>query len=158
MVKKTSVPESVQCLGSHAVQLYFDSIADGDSPKMAEMLACKQAPGCVTETSISADFGSLEKQLGGEKYAREYARVAKQGGVTINDSHIYNPMLADFPGDPKGFISRENYRSEVKKKIVAKGVSAYGTIRNKGRGPTEDPFKVRMDPKTGRRTDLAVGK
>jgi len=112
---------------------------------MAEMLACRQPPGLVTDTSIVSTFGSLRSQLGNsDDEVRCCEEACRKQGFTPTDNYVYNPMLADFRFDKKAFVPKDTYRASVKKACIERGVSTQGTIKTKGRQPDSDPHKVRV--------------
>jgi hypothetical protein len=59
---KIAIPVDVQAAGPRAVKAYRAMLRDGVSPKMAELLACKQAPGTMgveRTTSGGLPYGAL---------------------------------------------------------------------------------------------------
>ena len=123
------VPHDVQVLGHRAIQAYFDSLADGDSPRMAEMLACKQPPGLVTDTLVSSQHGTLRNQLGNSDAEVNCCMEAcKAQGFTPSDNHVYVPTLAKFRFDKDAFLPKENYRQAVKEACAKRGVATHSEV------------------------------
>lgn len=126
---QVEVPEEVQALGPRAIQAYFNSLEDGDSPRMAEMLACRQPPGLVTDTSVTTTHGTLRQQLGdSDAEVKCCMEACKAQGFTPSDNHVYVPTLADFRFDKKAFLPKENYRQAVKEACAQRGVKTHSEV------------------------------
>ena len=133
MVKKSEipveVPAEVQALGPRAIQAFFNSLEDGDSPKMAEMLACKQPPGLVTDTSVTTTHGTLRQQLGdSDAEVKCCMEACKAQGFTPSDNQVYVPTLAKFRFDKDAFLPKENYRQAVKDACAKRGVATHSEV------------------------------
>lgn len=87
-------------------------------------------PAIVTDTAYAAPMGGLEKQFGGNKKAlRDLARQARAQGYNPSPDDIYEPGLAQQPGDPKAFFKSHEIRSGIKRRCQELGVAPIGDSR-----------------------------
>jgi hypothetical protein len=90
----------------HVQSLYEQSLRNGCSPKLAEMLAFRQAPG--TKGTDRSFLEGRHNDLGFGKMRNDmqefYVRRAKEHGVSV-EGKVYESGLARFPGDPKAWVS-----------------------------------------------------
>ena len=123
-MKTQDLPISMMGESPVIVARYRQLIAKGESPRMAEILATRQAPGLETDTSHYAGMRPLEETCGLD-YATKTKAQARKAGITINDSSIYNPTIADQRGggDPKAWLLAGDGRDKFRKVINAKGKS-----------------------------------
>ncbi len=85
------------------------------------------APSIVTDSTYFAGRGTLDKQFNGDIPQLAFrAKTAARNGRKPNINDVYEPCLADFPGDPKAFVPADGGRSYVRRLVEAKGVPAEG--------------------------------
>lgn len=83
---------------------YQECLANGCSPRLAEMLACAQPPQAQTDREF------LEGRCNGNDFEKMpalgdlYRRRAASAGVDVTGK-VYLPGLAEFPGDPEAWVS-----------------------------------------------------
>lgn len=114
---------------------YEAMIAAGESPRMAEVLASRSFPGVRTDSTFNrgrCNGNQFEKTpwLGDH-----YRSVAESHGVNVVGKQ-YLHQLADFPGDPRAWVSS---RAEVEKVCLERGYSCQGAVDVKPRATGEDP-------------------
>lgn len=87
-----------------AAAFYRRLIANGESPRLAEMLALRKAPKCSTDDTF------LAGKKNGEQFARnpalgDYyaAKLRRAGGSPAGK--VYVSQLASEPGDPRAWVS-----------------------------------------------------
>jgi putative FmdB family regulatory protein len=86
-------------------------------------------PGLQTGTSFFAGAGTLLDQCGGDdREAERIVRAARRKGYNPSPNDLYLPTLAQEPGDPRFFISREGGRDQLKRACDAAGVRCRGLI------------------------------
>lgn len=115
----------------------------GESHNFAEMVALQRFPGLgQTDTKLFRNYGTLLDQCGGVE--REAARVvsnAKKHGYSPGYNDVYMPTLAQFPGDPRAFVSQAEGFEKARRYMDELGVSPIG-------GPLEHKQKrVEKPPK-----------
>lgn len=121
---------------------YEKCIANGCSPKLAEMLATRRAPGCVTDDTffVGRKGGQqfADSPDAGDYYAADLRKV---GGSPAGK--VYMHGLARYPGDPEAWVSSRGEVAEVCRK---RGWSCKGQVNVKG-DQYADPIKpVELDP------------
>lgn len=123
--------------------------AAGESHSMAEMLAYRQSPAAQTEREFMMGHPSLEKQIGdadGHYINDVTANYRAATGHNPNPGDLYVSTLAQYPGDPKAFVSD---RSQVRRRAEELGVGVSGMVNVKPVEPIADPFAT-ASPMTGR--------
>ena len=117
-LKELHVPDDIA-----ANELQFDHfvrmVADGQSEKMAAMLASQTAPGIgITNAIFQQDQrrhgNSILDRMNGDQRATERLRkqLASRGYKLKSDDH-YIPTAAAFPGDPRAVVSNTRSHQEV---------------------------------------------
>lgn len=102
----------------------------GCDHRFAVMLALQEAPRAMTDreymegrhnwvSDVSGDAGELMK------IARRNA--AAEGVAPPSDTAVYEPGLADYPLDPKAFVS--GGRNELRRKCEARGLDCDGPVK-----------------------------
>lgn len=121
-------------------EFYRKLIARGESPRMAEMLALRQAPRGMTDSVFFEGTKPIGKAYGNYQQGLEQlVDRAKKNGYTPNANDVYDSGLARFPGDPEAFIPPSGGRGYVKRLLEKRGWSAEGAVSVKGRQPERDP-------------------
>jgi hypothetical protein len=117
------IPESVVQCGPAAVELYAECIELGESPRMAEMLACRQPPARHgTDTQFFSGTGTVDKTIGDRM---QYAEQSfKEQGFRPGADDVYLPELARFPFDKRAFIKHADGKSRVKQLVEETGTGS----------------------------------
>ena len=117
----------------------------GNSHKMAEMLAFREAPRTNTDREFFEGMGTLSKQFPGEeKMLDQVVAVAKSKGYKPNANDVYLSALAKYPGDPKAFVPATGGRGHIQKVCEDRGWECDGTVKTKYREPEEAPKKRKL--------------
>lgn len=150
-VRLTGIPmiESPHGPNAHIQSMYEQLRARGESHSMAEMLAYRQAPGAQTDREFMMGHPTLEQQIGDND--RHYINQVTSNyraatGHDPNPGHLYVQTLAQYPGDPKAFVSD---RGEAKRRAEELNVNVSGMVNHKASEPISDPFAT-ASPMTGR--------
>ncbi len=109
---------------------------------LAAMVETGKFPGSVTNDSFLGTRGTLAKQFEGDPDVfRQVVGNAKAAGYTPSSNDVYLSQLADFPGDPKAFVSRSRGgRQRVAEILDQKGVpDLSGSVKAKGRQDAPPP-------------------
>lgn len=148
--EQISIPYDVQKRGSHAVTFFLECVNRGESTRLAEMLALRAAPKCMTDTLMYSDLEPISKRF--SRSAEEadqlnsLVRAARSKGYSPGANDIYMPEIASDWGDPDAFISPTDGREKIRKTLEKKGWSSpEGYVTTKGREPEVDPHSVRID-------------
>lgn len=102
---------------------YRNLIAKGESPRLAEMLAARQAPGIGMTDSIFLQ-GRWNGGIGDEQVAELYRSRARAAGVNP-EGKAYCSQLASYPGDPRAWVDSV---ADVKRVAGEKGLQLEGGI------------------------------
>jgi hypothetical protein len=116
-------------------KIYRKAIANGCTPRMAEMLASRRGPQLATDKAFFNRVGLLGDQFD-EQYVQNVVHDARREGYQPSAGDMYMPGLADFRGDPKAFVSRS---TGARKKLKA-------YMDRLERGPGCDPMKKGIAP------------
>ena len=136
------VPYDIQVADQRIQEIYFFMRAEGNSPRLAEMLTFRQAPQVNTDDTWFARFGDLEDQFKGDaRGLKQVTDAAKQHGYTPNPNDVYYHGLAAFPGDPKAFINQAP-QIHIRKVAEQRGHGSQGLVNVKAREPETDPLDV----------------
>lgn len=122
----------------------------GNSPRMAEMLAMRQPPRCLTDDVIMAGVGTLDQQIKDPQQLNAIVTAARKKGYNPKPTDFYNQAVATEIGDPKAFINHGQGRSHVKKTLEERGMGGEGMVNVKSREPEHDPHEKpvhRLNPK-----------
>jgi len=102
----------------------------------------------VTDTTRTAGRGTLMEQFSGnEEQVGDLVRAARQNGYEPGINDIYEPGLANRPGDPAAFIKSGDYEHHVRKVCTARGTGCNGPVKVKTPEPAEPTKKPRLSPK-----------
>lgn len=146
------VPLDVLNAGSAAVEIYIKAIENGESPRLAEMLALRSPPRCMTDSVYFSDTGTLQKQFAGdESELNRLTAIAMANGYRPNQNDHYNSSIARFPGDPEAFVPATGGRGHIQRVLEQRGWSCEGAVNVKGRQPESDPHET---PVTSLGSDL----
>lgn len=138
----------LKAAGDEVILRYLNMIADGTSPKMAEMLALQQPPGIgITNAVYISDQNrhgrSILDRHNGDVRATERLRkgLAAKGYQLKSDDH-YIPTAANGFADPGAIVNQHQTFSELEKRVAKRQEDA------KERTP---PKSVRLNPKIAER-------
>lgn len=96
---------------------------------VSDICESRKFPGLRTDTEFLANRGSLIRQLGGdENWAKHVAREAKKYGYNVGSSDVYISQLAEFPGDPRAFLSAGDGRAKIEKVCRERGLDCRGSV------------------------------
>jgi hypothetical protein len=109
-------------------EIYQQAIKNGCTPRMAEMLASRKCAALDTDKMFFNQFGNLGDE-NDPVYLNRITSNARREGYAPSVGDVYVPGLADYPGDPKAFVSRASGRGAIKKHMA-----------RVERGPESDPF------------------
>jgi hypothetical protein len=106
-----------------------EEFAKADNPaKFDEMVATGIAPGCMTDDVFLAGLGCNGSQFDGqERVGDEYKQIAKEAGVSVQGK-VYMGSLAEYPGDPKAWISS---RADAERVCTERGWGCRGAVNVK---------------------------
>jgi hypothetical protein len=131
--KHIEVPFDVAAAGAGAH--YAECIRNGCTPRMAEMLAMRQAPRGMTDDVYMAGMQKIGTTLDKlNRFDRErMLGEARKHGYTIKGSEVYEPGVARFPMDPKAMFDHGRGLGDMKKLLEKRGVESHGHFTTKGR-------------------------
>lgn len=97
-------------------------------------------PSVQTDDTFLAGVGSLESQIGDKRQLETITKNAMRAGYRPKPTDFYNPMLADYEGDPKAFLNHGQGKSHIKKVLESKGqwMDRDGDVHS--HGPEKDPL------------------
>lgn len=119
----------------------------GESHSIAEMLACQQAPGAMTDRELTMGVGTLDKQLSRDD-KRFLEEDVRRNGNPPNPNSVYQPQLAERPFDRKAFVTGG---ADIRDRCEELGVGCEGFVNVKSPGsrlerdPLEGSGKVAAD-------------
>lgn len=109
---------------------------------LAAMVETGKTPRGVTNDSFLGTRGTLASQFDGDPDVfRQVISNAQRAGYNPSSSDVYLSQLADYPGDPKAFVSRSRGgRQQVADVLNEKGVADMsGSVKAKGRQDAPPP-------------------
>lgn len=111
--------------------------SEGQSHKMAEMLATRSFPGLKTDTAFCA---GIRKDT---NVPKSYRDKAKKAGVTTDGKQYYR-SLAEYPGDPRAW---QDSRSGIEKLCRERGWGCDGRVEVSlpEQAPSDDRIAVADD-------------
>lgn len=152
----------MRCGNKTILEFFLECVANGTSPRMAEVFAMQQAPGIgITDTVYIADQNrhgrSILERMNNNTTAVEVLRrnLAKRGYKLQSDDH-YIETVARFPGDPMAIVNHKQTLGDLKRRIASEGKGVRdGAINIKadnGRPPVNTK-KYRLHPRLVREID-----
>jgi len=123
-VKRGDLPIGMWDQSPEVVARFRKLVAAGQSPSMAEIFACRKAPGLETDTAHFAGLSmSHVAKSAGVPYADKVMAQAKKAGISVNQNSIYNASIADARGggDPNAWLLAGDGRAKFRKSIESKG-------------------------------------
>lgn len=138
----TDVPSYIKRRGSIACNIYLTSIGQGNSHKLAEMFAMRQAPSAETESTFLANFGKLQDQFDGDEFHTEaVVAAARKQGYNPSPNDVYQPAIAKCIGDPRAFVKSRGEAIAVAEERGAE-LEINGRTVAKHRQPEIDPYET----------------
>jgi hypothetical protein len=143
-----SLPYDVACASESVQRRYRELLAEGVSPRMAEMFALRTAPRVMTDSVYFAGVGTLDKQIGSAPCGQLDGLIAaaQAHGFTPGVNDFYDDGLADFFGDPKAFVPPTGGRNHVRRVCEERGVANFGPVQVQGRERENPPEPTRLAP------------
>lgn len=103
---------------SSSVQMFFvEMVNAGQSPRMAEMLALRQAPKADTDRELLAGQGTLLDQIGSEKQTEYVVAEARRQGYNPGINDVYAPTHALSTGDPYAFVKSKGDLKRARQRV-----------------------------------------
>lgn len=117
------LPYDIETAAPEVQERFLSLIEQGNSPRLAEMLALRQPPASNTEREFldaNCRRGSLLDQMGGHEDAVAHrVAVARAHGLNVTaNSHAYCPEIAPSAGHPFGWISKDNARGDYDRALA----------------------------------------
>jgi hypothetical protein len=105
--------------------IYDPPLPDGMEDKWKknhrDIVSSRKFPSLQTDTAWHANRGTLLSQFDGdEEWARHAEKKMRKAGKSVSSNAVYLPSLAETPCDPNAFISPQDGRAEVKRRLEAK--------------------------------------
>lgn len=144
----SELPYDIQMAGPDVQAHYLKMLADGQSPRFAEMCALQAPPG-----TKGTDRAFMEGRCDGnwldalpKKQASWLTREAKKAGINISGKY-YMGGLADKRGhlDPEAWVSNVD---DIKRVAVKRNLTVKGIVNVEGREVA--PKHVDLNPKIAR--------
>lgn len=141
------IPYDIEQAGEGVIQFYVYLVTPeseggkGQSPRMAELLALRSPPRCMTDDVFLGGVGDLEKQLPNAQHREIVCRNAMRHGYKPKSTDYYLASVARFPGDPEAFVNHGQGLGYVKKVLERRGNGAEGAVTLQTREPEEDPYE-----------------
>ena len=151
-IPETLIPRDIRRAGDDTVLFYLYLVEEkGNKPRMAEMLALRSPPRCLTDDVMMQGIGSLDQQFGGnDRHLNDITKCAMHHGYTPKASDYYMASLARFPGDPEAFVNHGQGRGHIQKLLERRGWAGDGLVKMDAREPESDPYenrKHKLNPK-----------
>lgn len=135
--KKVDLPN-----GMTPIQFYRKLLKKGVSPKLAEALAHRAAPGIGMTDSIFMEGRYSGGGFQDEHVGNVYRQIARDNGVSP-DGKQYCSQLASFPGDPKAWVDSV---ADVKRVAEEKNLILEGGIDHIPAGALDAPVDDLSEP------------
>lgn len=125
-----------------AVQAHYEEcLANGCSPKLAEMFALAAPPGANTDREFLLGTENGRQFADNPEAGDRLRRVAEAHGQDVTGKK-YVAGLARFPGDPEAWVSG---KGDVERVLDARGWGAEGCVSRPVSNVAE-PLNVAVDP------------
>lgn len=119
---------------------YEECLENGCTDKLAEALAFREGPALRTDVSLLEGHSNGNQFAGSKERERQgnfYRKVAKRAGVCVQGK-VYLSALANYPGDPKAWVSD---RHDVERVLEENDMQAVGVVNRQARTPEREPRK-----------------
>lgn len=122
----------------HVQAAYLAMRRSGQSHAIAELLACRQAPGAVTDREFLAGHCNGSQFAADPAAGNQAKKIAESQGMNTTGK-VYLSGLARYYGDPKAWVSG---RGDVQKVCEERGWQCDGMVKVKPRQTDQEPEKV----------------
>jgi hypothetical protein len=119
--------------------IYEEALSNGCTPRLAELLACRKAPGAQTDREFFRNKPKLDEQFKSAQTLNHYVAQARKKGYNPNPNDVYMSQLARFPGDPEAFVPASGGRNHVKRVLEQRGWGSEGIVNVKPAQFVPDP-------------------
>lgn len=121
-MKQIDLPIGMMDQPQHVIDRFLKMVANGESPRLAEMLAVRKGPALDTDTAHFVGIPPMEKTLGYNQ-AKKVREQARKAGISISDSSFYNGTIADERGggDPNAWLLAGDGKDKFKRVIRERG-------------------------------------
>jgi len=123
--------------------IYLKMREQGESAKMAAMLALQRSTGISTDDTFFSGSKPLYDQFGSQKHLDRYLGYAKKQGFTPPVNSTYFANLARFPGDKEAWVTRAMGRSYIRKLIEQRGGKMDASMNAVWNEPENDPLDAK---------------
>jgi len=120
----------ISCCSVRMAAYFWLREVRGLDHRSAAMFACQLAPRAMTDREYLQNRHNWVGDLGGD--ANELLKVARRNAAAEgvrppSDTAVYEPGLADYPLDPKAFVT--GGRNELKRKCEQRGLDCDGPVK-----------------------------
>lgn len=112
---------------------YEQMLADGLSPKLAEMFALQKPPQSFTDVEFLK--GRHEQFAKRPQDGDKVAKISAKHGLTSTKGLTYVPSIAAFPGDPEAWVSG---KGDIQRVCEARGYTCEGDVTVKSTGQVKE--------------------
>jgi hypothetical protein len=115
---------------SEVQAFYVEARRLGESHRIAEIVALRKVPASKTDVELFRGRGTLADQFKGqEDTLSEMVTKATQNGRTPQYTDLYEPSIANYPGDPEAFIPASGGRGHIKAVCEKNGWDCDGMVK-----------------------------
>jgi hypothetical protein len=139
---KSDLPIGMMDQPPEVIRKFRQLVANGESPRLAEMFAMRQGPRLETATTNAIDLKPSRNNEGvGFQRMQKIRADAKKAGIPVTDDSFYNGSIADERGaaDPDAWVHPGEGRDKLRRVVRERG----GVSEELGVGPGE--CQERMD-------------
>lgn len=140
-------PPEVLAAGPRAVSHYQKMVADGETPRFAEMCALQQPPGVkgTDRAYMEGRYNNQQLDKMPTDHARNIATLARRAGISISGKY-YAAGLADHrgPADPAAWVDGT---SDVTRVARERNLTVSGAVEHQGVAqprPKSKPLSERL--------------
>lgn len=139
---------AVKQAGSAAVRRYHDMVANGQTPRMAALLATRKPPGTgITDQTVTRNTVTLAEQLKNNPetlalYRRNYKAAT---GEKLPDDAVAFRSLVKYPGDPRYILTHKNSLDQIKRNAKDDNLHVEGDWENHPRSEAPRPIVTPMN-------------
>lgn len=112
---------------------FEELVANGQSPSMALIFVDRKAPGVMTDDTMMAGKGTLDKQIPIEQHRNAIIKAARAQGYNPKPTDYYCPTMPGPMGHPDKWFNHGEGRSKMKRILEREGVESEGYVSTKGR-------------------------
>ncbi len=117
------------------IQAHYEKcLENGCTPKLAESLAFREGPALRTDVTLLQGHSNGNQFEKTPQIGNWYRHMARKAGVSTQGK-VYLSSLANFPGDPRAWVSD---RHDVQQLVKERGWKVNGAV-NQNSQPQEEP-------------------